>query len=409
LRAAYSANHVREAACDFLRNHFSVSIDKDEVDFLALTWERDVIRRYAFAPFTEALEASARHAAMLVYLDNHISRRPPTAAELKQIEAQTRRETKSRDRAKEAVEIAKQRGLNENYARELMELHTLGVDRYYTQRDVISLAKALTGWTIRRDGPQKLEFLFDGEMHCQENAPFLGGTISGKRDVSGAEFALEALKRHPGTAHFLAWKLCRWFVNDDPDEKMVKRIAGVFQRTGGDLRKVILAIVEDPDFFKRENYRAKFKRPWEFVVSALRATGADVTDYAGLHDALTAMNEPLYRCPDPTGYYDQAEAWRDPGAMAVRWTFAQDLAAGRIRGAKIPASFYADLPPDQPREWIGALVRKLLPICGLGDRTAAGVGRLLDAQLARTPRLGPKQAGPMIVAVILGSPEFQKQ
>jgi uncharacterized protein (DUF1800 family) len=187
---------------------------------------------------------------------------------------------------------------------------------------------------------------------------------------------------------------------------MVKRVAKVFHATQGDLPKVYTAIVEDPKFFSRENYRAKFKRPFEFVVSALRVTQAELTGGNGLHQAMTAMNEPLYRCQDPTGYYDQAEAWRDPGAIAFRWTFATDLANGRISGAKIPASFYADLPQDKPKEWKDLLVKKILPVSGLSPATSANLDRLIEAHLQKNPKA---PLGPVIVAALLGSPEFQKQ
>ena len=376
LRAVSGANAVLETMCDFFRNHFSVSIEKDEVRFLAGDWERRVIRKHALGSFADLLKATARHPAMLFYLDNFLSRRAPTKSELQMIESETRRTTKSRERGREAVEIAKQRGLNENYARELLELHTLGVDRFYTQGDVIQVAKCLTGWTICRKPEQWGDFEFNVEMHATDNKVFLGAEVKGRRDPSEGEWILEVLTRHKGTALFLAAKLCRWFVADDPDEKMVLRVAKVFNQTAGDVDKV----------------------------SALRATGAEVTSFDGVGHAVAAMNEPLYRCADPTGYYDQAEAWRDPGSMAIRWTFCNDFAAGRIQGAKIPASFYAGLPSD-PAALKAELVRRILPVAGIGPAT----DRNLDALVARVAKERPRQLGPTIVGVLLGSPEFQKQ
>lgn len=401
-RSVYGGRHVREAACDFFRNHFSVSVDKD-LRFLLTAWERDVILAKPLGRFGDLLEATARHPAMLVFLDNHLSRRPPTEAELREIEQRVRRQSGSEERAEEAVSIARQRGLNENYARELLELHTLGVDNLYTQQDVIEVAMCLTGWTQRRrDG----SFLFEARMHCPGDKTFLGQTIREDRSGPGeGRQVLDILKRHPATAKFLSWKLCRWFVNDRPDPEMVGRIAEVFLQTDGDLARTLLALVEDPAFYARENLRAKFKRPWEFVVSALRATQADVTGPAGVNQALTAMNEPLYRCADPTGYYDQAEAWCDPGAMAARWAFASDLVAGRIAGVRVPDSLYADLPVDRPSEWREILARKILPAVGIGRETSAHIDRLV----AKKPKGRPSEVGPLIVAALLGAPEFQRQ
>jgi hypothetical protein len=175
------------------------------------------------------------------------------------------------------------------------------------------------------------------------------------------------------------------------------------------VRRTLLAVAEDPCFYLPSNRRAKFKRPFEFVVSALRVTGAEITDVQALLAALAAMSEPLYRCADPTGYHDHAEAWRDPGAMAARWTFASDLASGRLRGVRIPPALYADLPAGKPREWKDAIARKLLPGGGLDAATSVAVDRVVSAATAAGAKAGPAEAGPRIVALVLGSPEFQKQ
>jgi uncharacterized protein (DUF1800 family) len=401
LRAVYGANHVREAACDFFRNHFAVSIDKEQLRFLGLGWERDVIQGHALGRFHDLLDATARHPAMLLYLDNHLSRRPLTNSELRKLERAARRESDAPQRARAALDIARQRGLNENYARELLELHTLGVDRHYTQQDVVTVAKAFTGWTIDR---ARWEFFFNPDMHQRERKQLFGLTLQGRGGNEG-EAVLDILKRHPGTSQFLAAKLCLWFVHDEPDEKLVKRVADVFHRTGGDMPRVLRAIVEDRSFFARENFRTKFKRPWEFVVSALRATGAELSDCAGTLGAIDAMSEALYRCPDPTGYYDQAEAWRDPGAIAVRWTFAVDLLAGRVRGVRVPPTLFEGLAPDRPDEWKDLLVRRILPVAGVGGATDAALDRLVRSEARR----GLSSVGPRIVSVLLGSPEFQRQ
>lgn len=401
-RAAYSRRHVREVAADFFRNHFSISLDKDDVKFLATEWEREVIRDLCLGSFGELLEATARHPAMLYYLDNFISRAPPPPGELKTLERQVLKRTGSIEEARQAVNIARQRGLNENYARELMELHTLGVDRYYTQADVVAVAKCLTGWTINTE---KWTFLYRPDLHCMERKAVLGRPVAtkGQNDSEG-DVVLEMLKHHPGTAQFLSWKLCRYLVNDEPDPALVKRVAAVFRSTRGNLAKVFQAIATDPEFYERRNFRDKYKRPFEFVASALRATGARLEGYDGILDALAKMNEPIYRCQDPTGYYDQAEAWRDPGAIATRWVFACDLAAGQVAGVRIPDSFYHDLDPARPESWPATLAGKILP----GLRLSQATARKLE-ELARRHAGAPRQAGTAMVAVLLGSPEFQRQ
>lgn len=402
LRAVYGADVVREVACDFFRNHFTVSLEKDEVRFVGLAYERDVIRAHALGSFHDMLDASARHPAMLIYLDNHLSRRAATNSELRRAERDVRKATGSADRAREARDITLQSGLNENYARELLELHTLGVDRYYDQNDVVSVARALTGWTFDR---ATWEFVFRLEMHDRDRKQFQGRDLKPKQDESEGAAILDLLKRHPGTAQFLAWKLCRWLVHDEPDEAMVRRIADVFQRNRGDLRRVLRAIVLDRDFFARRNFQAKYKRPFEFVVSALRATDAQLDHCGGVLAALDSMSESIYQCPDPTGYYDQAEAWRDPGALAFRWAFAIDLVFGRVRGVRVPSSLYEELEPGRPEQWRDVLVRRILPVTGVGPATSAALDRLLrrGTQMARV------ELGAHIVALLLGSPEFQRQ
>ncbi len=429
LRAVYGSNHLREVSSDFFRNHFSVSVDKGPVKVLVVDWEREIIHGQALGNFGDMLEATAKHPAMLHYLDNELSRKPATAAELKKLAMRVRRRTGSKERAEEQVDIASQRGLNENYARELLELHTLGVDNYYRQADVLNLAKILTGWSTkknRRLGGQVPEagFNFYDHLHCDGDKPFLGGVIRENRrnPVAEGEKALEILKTHEGTAHYLSWKLCRYFVNDDPDREMVGRVAGVFSKTGGDLPKVFGAIVNDPGFFTRKNYRAKFKRPTEFVVSALRVTKAEIvgssdvggrisrgrgTTTVGTH--LSSMNERLYRCADPTGYYDQAEAWRDPGALAIRWNFASDLVAGKISGFRIPSSFYKGLPENDRKAWKDILVKKILPVTGVSRVVSKKMDEVIMPYLEQKSRISGIRLRRAIVAMLLGSPEFQKQ
>ncbi len=406
--AVYGPNHVREVASDFFRNHFCVAVDKGAVKYFATEYEREVIREGSFGSFRHILGASAKHPAMLTYLDNEVSRRPPTKAELKAIEIRRRLETDSKEQGQEASDIAAQRGLNENYARELLELHTLGVDNYYTQSDVEEVARALTGWTIEKGGNEPMRFKFHPDMHCGDNKQVLHKMIrrDWKDPQAEGEQVLDLLAEHRGTADFIAWKLCRFFVRDDPPEGIVKRVAAVFRKTDGDLCATYRAIAADSEFFAPEHYGAKFKRPFEFVVSALRATRADIQHCAGLHKALAAMNENLYLCKDPTGYYDQAEAWLDPGALAVRWKFAKDLVAGKIEGVRVPRAMYVGLE-DAREEYLKLeLVRRVLP-AGVSARTS----RVLSTMIAEHSRSKEslRKAVPALLGVILASPDFQEQ
>ena len=406
-QAVYQPNQVREVAADFFRNHFCVAVDKGVVAQLAVGYERDVIRSRVFGSFRDILGASAKHPAMLVYLDNAHSRRQPTKAELKEIEMNERLRTKSKELGLEASGIAAQRGLNENYARELLELHTLGVDNYYTQQDVEEVARALTGWTIQSDALQPLDFLFRSAMHCDGDKKILRQVIgeSWKDPQSEGERVLDLLAGHKGTADFIAWKLSRHFVRDDPSPKLVDRIASVFHESEGDLPSLYRAIVDDPEFFAPENYGAKFKRPFEFVVSALRVTGAEIEGCNAVLGALRGMDEDLYTCKDPTGYYDQAEAWLDPGALAARWKFASDLALGRVGKVRIPDAFYAELEGAEPRALREELQHRVLP-GGVGPRTSAA----LDEVVAKRPEGSkPRRLANTLLGVMLGSPEFQEQ
>ena len=410
LNAVYSPNQLREAAADFFRNHFCVALGKPIIKFTLTDYEREVIKRRVFGRFHEMLVASAKHPAMLEYLDNAVSRRAPTKAELKLIEMRERAKTGSKEAGLTASSIASQRGLNENYARELLELHTLGVDNHYDQTDVENVARALTGWSFQLEKGEPIDFAFRADYHAGGSKKVLHKLIRDdwKDPVGEGEAVLELLAEHSGTAHFLAWKLCRHFVNDEPSEELVARVARVFEKSKGDLPSVYRAILHDADFFSRANFRTKFKRPFEFVVSALRATGAEVEGFNGIMQALQSMNEDLYNCQDPTGYYDQAEAWLDPGALAVRWRFARELASGGIEGVRVPDALWAELDPQQPPSWKAALVARLLPI-GLSAQTESAIDQLVAERCrgGAIPSIG--RVAPLIVSVILGSPDFQRQ
>lgn len=408
LRAAGSRRVVLETMCDFFRNHLCVSIDK--VEMLATEYDREVLRADALGSYARMLARSAKSPAMLVYLDNVLSRKPLSKAELAATAVAERNRTKSKAAGEAARDAAKQRGLNENYARELLELHTLGVDRFYTQKDVIQVALALTGWSVDRRPGQPIGFWFRPELHADGAKQFLGAVVpeEEKDPVREGDRILETLVAHKGTAQFLAWKLCRWLVTDDPPQDLVDRTAAVWQRTKGDVPTVLRALVHDPEFFAPVHRHAKFRRPFEFVVAALRVTGAQIDDVGAVRAALDRMNEPTWRCADPTGFYDQAEAWQDPGAIAVRWRFAMDLAAGRIPGIRIPDAFFAGLDPVRRNEWKGLLAARVFP-AGAAPQTLARVDEVLENARARDPGASPREVGALILAALLGSPDFQRQ
>lgn len=396
-RAVYSERQFEEVIVAFWREHFSIDQQKGEVGLLANNWEQQVLRRFAFGKFEHLLISSARHPAMLIYLDNIVSQKPLTEREQSLVDRFEKRDNIPRS----VRALQRQRGLNENYARELMELHTLGVDREYSQRDVIELSRVLTGWTARwtEDGGRYGQngdylFYFNESVHDDRNKVVLGSLLRGGGEEQGI-MVMRALARHKYTADFISRKLCAYLLRDEPNEKLVAEVAKVFRRTNGDLPKVYEAIVFSDEFFYRQNHKVKFKTPFEYVISSLRATSAEVDDYGQIDRALTLMGQATYRCPDPTGWYDQKEAWLDPGVLVYRWTFALDLAGNRLSGVRVPDALLANLPAKQLKQ---KLTQQILP-AGLNERTS----RIIDEELGRNP------TAEQMLATMLGSPDFQQQ
>ena len=274
------------------------------------------------------------------------------------------------------------RGVNENYARELMELHTLGVDGGYTQRDVQEIARAFTGWTLTQPR-QGGGFTFDPRMHDNGDKVVLGTKIQSGGGKKDGEQVLDLLARHPSTATFIATKLARRFVADDPPRALVERAAARFRETDGDIREVVRTIITSPEFFAASAYRAKVKSPFEFVVSAIRASGADAVNAMPLVQAMRDLGMPIYGCQPPTGYSDRAETWVNTGALLNRMNFAVALSSGTLRGVRPTAAM--------SEGWIasGALAGDL------SEPTRATVAQAT--------------APPQAVALLLGSPEFQRK
>lgn len=413
LRQVEAEDQLEEVLCSFWRNHLNVSFTKGYPAQLYLSsYEARVVRDHALGSFPDMLRASAHHPAMMHYLDNHLSRRPPTGEELAKVATNVRNGGGSKERADEAVRIAATRGLNENYARELLELHTLGVDREYTQRDVVAVAEAFTGWGLESGARGVYGFRYDPARHMSDDRRVLGFVVRQDREQDGrgeGERVLDVLARHPLTSEFIAWKLVRHLVADRPPERLVQEVARAYRKEDGDIRAMVRTIVDSDEFWERRHYQAKFKTPNEFLISAIRATGAEVTDPWALQGPLAAMGQPTYHCDDPTGYHDHAEAWLDPGVLAKRWEVALQLAAGELKGVRIPEAFFGDLARgESPLRWMQEMVTKLLP-GGADTRTLAMLHEVVREHTAGRDRPDLSVLGPEVVGLLLGSPEFQRQ
>jgi len=419
LRAAFSDRQAEEVLANFWRNHFNVTYRKGlQATLMIPNWEANVIRGNLWGDFPAFLHATAKHPAMLYYLDQHLSRRKLSEQELERIRKRILKRGGNEARAESEVLKAAKGGPNENYARELMELHTLGVDNIYRQSDVIAVAAALTGWTVdrgSRNKPGSFKFRYDVRRHDRGAKSLFGEPMPDVDPDTPAqgEWILDELATHPQTARYLASKMVSYLVSDEPPLAMVDDVADRFQRSNGDLTELVRAVVEHSDFYNPAHFQNKVKTPWEFVVSALRVTDAQVGNPRQTLQALNAMGQPLYGCDVPTGWSDSAEAWLDPGAMAFRWDFASRLAAGGLKGVLIPDAFYNRcLRNSRPEQWAQQLTLHIIP-SGVGGQTQAALDQVLGEYLAKgavkrnRPVVG--DIAPQLVALLLGSPEFQRQ
>ncbi|MGC2213008.1 MAG: DUF1800 domain-containing protein [Silvibacterium sp.] len=314
LRAILSERQLLEVMTDFWYNHFNVDIRKEAAQWYAPTYERDAIRAHALGKFSDLLLATAQHPAMLWYLDNWSSIGPDSQA---------------------AGRAKKQRGLNENYGREAMELHTVGVDGGYTQADVTNLSKIITGWTI--DQPQRGGgFVFDPRKHEPGTIHWFGQNMQDDGYVEGQR-ALEWLAAQPRTAHHVCYEMAQRFVADDPPPALVDRMAKTWMATGGDISEILRTMVRSPEFNSQKYYRAKVKTPLEFVTSAFRATNTDPTNPGALVNEIARMGEPLYQMQTPTGYSTTADHWMNSGALVDRLNFSLQFAGSKLGGIKFDA------------------------------------------------------------------------
>ena len=402
-RAVASGRQLEEVMVDFWFNHFNVYAQKGAVRWMVPAYEREAIRPHALGRFRDLVLATARHPAMLFYLDNWLSTRADLVVS-------------------GGPNAGRRMGLNENYARELMELHTLGVDGGYTQQDVIEVARCFTGWTI--DRPQQGGgFIFRPLAHDRGAKRVLGQVIPAGGGQQDGERVIDILVRHEATARFIATKLARRFVSDDPPAALVERAAATFRRTDGDVRAVLATIVTSPEFWAADAYRAKIKTPLEVVASAVRALdgrivagpGGDATDGGGLALAreVGKLGEPLYEAQPPTGYPDRAEAWVNTGALLGRMNFALGLAHNRFRGARVDvAGFLADADRSQPAQVLDRLLAVVLHGEASAQTRAVLAAQLESAEITRTPpydRVAKDTDVEKLAALVLGSPEFQRR
>jgi uncharacterized protein (DUF1800 family) len=364
LRAVYSQRQLYELMVDFWTNHFNIFAAKGADRWLATAYDRDTIRPHALGRFKDLLLATAQSPAMLFYLDNWLSAAPNAATA--RIAANNRR-----------------RGLNENYARELMELHTLGVDGGYTQKDIQEVARCFTGWTIRQPRAEGT-FYFEPRIHDNGEKMVLGTRIPPGGGMEDGLRVIDLLARHPSAARFIALKLARRFISDNPPPSLVNKAAEAFRRSEGDIPTVVRTLIDSPEFFSPETYQAKVKKPLEFVASGLRITGAEVQMSHQLLRYLGRMGEPLFLAQPPTGYPDAGASWASPDMLLTRMNFAIDLIANRIPGSR------ARIEPLADKD---SLARLIAP-----DALSAGT----RSTLAETE-------GSEAIALLLAAPEFQRR
>ncbi|CAN5745102.1 DUF1800 domain-containing protein [soil metagenome] len=492
IRAVYSEDQLEEQMVDFWMNHFNVYAGKAAVRWYIPSYERDVIRKNALGNFKDLVTGTAQHPAMLFYLDNFQSVSPDAVADntgrgngrlqraLQNGNLNPRQRERMRargltdeqidqrvERAKTMMNNQRQRGLNENYARELMELHTLGVDGGYTQKDILEVAKAFSGWTIadprgyrnaaandikgtqnkqiarlqRLAGvPEDLdsgEFYFNANWHDKNTKTVLGQKVSEGGMKDGLK-VIDILVSQPATAKFIARKLAVKFVNDNPSEELVNRMAQAFQKSNGDIKTTLRVMFDSPEFYAPENYRAKIKTPFELLVSSLRALDADVRQSPALLGLLNKMGEPLYGYQAPTGYPDTAEDWVNTGALLERMNFAVALSSNRIPNTKVNlAKFEANSQTEILNKAIGEVlnneisantkttllkqIEQPLPEVKLTEESDemetdsammqgnGGNGR--RGQMRQARLLNPSGNAEVfkVIGLLLGSPEFQRQ
>jgi len=438
LRAAYAQNQLREVMTDFWFNHFNVSVTKNDCAEFIPVYERDVIRTGSLGKFGDLLKATAHSPAMLYYLDNFSSSGPV-------------------DTTKPMQKLRKNQGLNENYARELMELHTLGVDGGYTQQDVTQAARVLTGWTVypmrkdeaftrpglreeveRRQAQQGVvhegDFLFAANRHDKGEKVVLGKHFGSNGGYEEGMQLLDMLAHHPSTAHFISRKIAIRFVSDDPPPALVDRMAKTFSDKDGDIREVLMTMVSSPEFWSAAAIREKTKSPFELAIGAVRSLRARINQPFQLYNWVTRMGEKMYCYQAPTGFPDKGQFWINTGSLLNRMNFGLALATGRIPGLSFdlavlnsnhePESAQAALVTYckliMPERDLDQTIKRLTPMLNdpslsqkvnaaseKANSTDAGYEEMV--MTAPTPAPASPVTTAQVVGIIIGSPEFQRR
>jgi len=459
LRAVYSERQLQEVMVDFWQNHFNVFSGKAAVRWYIPSYERDVLRKNALGNFKDLLTGTAQHPAMLFYLDNFESVSPTAQTPNRPGNGRLRQPLRPQQQQQQR---RPQRGINENYARELMELHTLGVDGGYTQTDIVEVAKAFTGWTIadprgyrrsaanmitgeenrRLDRLQRLagvpddlesgEFYFNERWHEKGSKSVLGQKID-EGGVKDGLKVIDILVEHPSTAKFIAKKLAVKFVSDKPSQALVDRVADAFHKSHGDIKTTLKALFTDKEFFAPENYRAKIKTPFELAISSIRALGADTNGSPAFLAMLNKLGEVPYGYQAPTGYPDTAEDWVNTGALLERLNYAIAVASNRIPGTTVDLKRFQASSKEQTLDkavevilngeislgtsaTLKKQIQQPLPEVKEGTAPADNDDATANMQPAamrnRQARLLPPKGDPEIfkvISLVLGSPEFQRQ
>jgi uncharacterized protein (DUF1800 family) len=370
-RSIYSQRQLNEVMIDFWYNHFNVYADKGIDKLWVGAYEQQAIRPHALGKFRDLLGATARHPAMLFYLDNWQNSTPKLDGQ------------------------GKYRGLNENYARELMELHTLGVDGGYKQADVISLAKIFTGWGFKQPGqkiPDGYSFQFNRNRHDFSTKIFLKQNIIGSGIAEG-EQALDILAKHPSTARQISFKLAQYFVADNPPTSLIDKLSNRFITTDGDIKLVLDTLFHSPEFWNAKSYGTKFKTPYQYAISSVRSTGIEVNNIKAINDFLKQLGMPIYGCPTPNGYKNTQEAWLNPDSMTRRINYATNLAKG-----KLPISASTTTPGNN---------QPIIPMVAIDPvKLSATLGNNFSPQTQQAIAASEQN---IRAALILGSPEFMRK
>jgi uncharacterized protein (DUF1800 family) len=450
-RAVSSDRQLDEVMVNFWENHFSVFAGKGQTRLFLAQYEREAIRPYALGKFRDLLGAVAKSPAMLFFLDNWQSvadSTHPTLAAMDRGQRGAQRRgirpgiVRRRPAIQQALKQRAKRGVNENYARELMELHTLGVDGGYTQKDVQEVARALTGWTFNR---QTGQFVFNPNVHDAGEKVILGHTFPAGHGQDEGEAVLDMIAREPATAHFITSKLARHFVSDTPPKALVDRCASTFAKTDGDIRETVRCIVTSPEFFSRAAYRAKVKTPFELVASALRAVNAAPDTTPRTAQLVARLGQPIFGRQTPDGWPDHGDAWMNTGAILNRINFGLGLAAGQVPGASPRNWPEFDALRSRPRgEQVDGVVASMLggqvspetravlmsgdnPMLSSNSNAPGGAANDVNGMAMLDSTMGPPrgrgrgrrgggagapvnlQGLPQVIGLALGAPEFQRR